>query len=268
MRPSPPSRALRLLASLAALLLLGLPALGQEDDASHRIEIRKIAKSCEGEECEEERHVVIHLDEEGLDLSSIPGISELELLGDEGHNVFFFGGGGGSYLGVQLVGLTDALRRHFGVPEGQGVMVSEVGDDTPAWRAGIQAGDVITAAGGEPVSSSSGLSQIIRSTEPGASIDFEVWRDGVPITISAQVDEREPRNRARAFFLDCDDDDADCSRVTVRGLDVGCDGGECGVVVRCDDGDCTCTVNGEDRDCESLESFQWRDRRRHFQQQQ
>lgn len=266
-RPAPRT-ALRLLACLAALALFGAPAFSQ-DDNPHRVEIRKIAKICEGENCSEDKHFVIRLGGDGLDLSAIPGIAELELLGNSaGDNLFFFGGGRGGYLGVQLVGLTDALRAHFGVPEGQGVMVSEVADDTAAWRAGIQAGDVITAVGGERVSSSGALSKIIRSAEPGASVDLEVWRDGRPTTFTAQLEERESLGRTRTLFLDCNDGEEDCNRVTVRGLDVGCDGGDCDVLVRCEDGQCTCTVNGEDKDCESLDELQWHDRRLLRRQQQ
>lgn len=300
-RQSPSRSPLRLLSTAlgAALvsLVAGLPALSQEklsqeklsqenlsqenlaqenreenqtrDEGSHRIEIRKIARVCEGEDCEEDRRVVIQLDDQRLSLPSIPGLANLELLRDDGSNVFVFGGGAGGYLGVQLIGLTEALRSHFGVPEGQGVLVSEVSEDTPAWRAGLEAGDVITAVGSEEVSSSSALARMIRSTEPGASVDLEVWREGQPITITAQIDERASPAGARAFFLDCEDDEDGCNHVTLRGLDFGCDGGDCEVEVSCEDGECTCTVDGEDNDCESLERFQWNgDRRFHFRQQQ
>jgi hypothetical protein len=269
----PASRLLPALLSLAVLLAAGAPAWAQDDEP--RVVMRKIERSCEGEGCKDDDHVVIELD--GAPLldklgEHFPGFGRFDLLsgGEDGRNVFFFRGDGGSYLGVQLVGLTEALRAHFGVPEGQGVMVSEVSDDTPAWRAGIQAGDIITAVDGKPVASTGELARAIRAVEAGAPVDLEVWRDGSPQTITAQVERREPPAHARAFFLDCQGGE-DCNKVTVRGLDVGCESGSCTLEVTCDDGDCTCTVNGEQRDCESLDDFQWRDRRplrdRHRQQQ-
>src|SRR5512147_3086170 len=54
-------------------------------------------------------------------------------------------------LGVMVMSLTPALRRHFGVAGDRGVMVAEVEPGTPAAGAGLAAGDIITAVGATPV---------------------------------------------------------------------------------------------------------------------
>ncbi|HVS12972.1 MAG TPA: PDZ domain-containing protein [Thermoanaerobaculia bacterium] len=249
---------------LCVLIGAGLPAWAQDDEP--RVLIRKIERSCEGEGCANDGRVVIELDGSDPFFGNLgehfPALRRFEVRpgGEDGHNVFFYRGEGGGYLGVQLVGLTEALRAHFGVPEGLGVMVSEVGDDTPAWRAGIQAGDVVTAVDGEEIRSSGELARAIRGAESGASVGLEVWRDGKPLTLTAQVERREPPARTRAFFLNCQDDE-DCNQVQVRGLEVGCEGEGCTLEVTCKDGDCTCTVDGETRDCAALDGFHRLDRR-------
>lgn len=107
---------------------------------------------------------------------------------------------GGAYLGVELVNLNEPLRAHFGVPEGSGVLVSNVVDDSPAARAGVQVGDIITRFDGEDVTSSRKLTTMVRKAEAGDPADLEVWRDGKVETVSTTLDER-PRPDLRANYF-------------------------------------------------------------------
>ncbi len=110
---------------------------------------------------------------------------------------------GGAYLGVELINLNEPLRAHFGVPEGSGVLVSNVVDGSPAARAGVQVGDVITRFDGEDVTSSRKLSTMVRKAEAGDPADLEVWRDGKVETLGTTLDER-PRPDLQAnsvYFL-------------------------------------------------------------------
>ncbi len=104
---------------------------------------------------------------------------------------------GGAYLGVELVNLNEPLRAHFGVPEGSGVLVSNVVDDSPAARAGVQVGDIITRFDGNDVTSSRKLTTMVRKAEAGDPADLELWRDGKVETVSTTLDER-PRPDLRA----------------------------------------------------------------------
>ncbi len=106
----------------------------------------------------------------------------------------------GAYLGVELVNLNEPLRAHFGVPEGSGVLVSNVVDDSPAARAGVQVGDIITRFDGEDVTSSRKLTTMVRKAEAGDPADLEIWRDGKVVTVSTTLDERPgPDLRANYF---------------------------------------------------------------------
>ncbi len=107
---------------------------------------------------------------------------------------------GGAYLGVELVNLNEPLRAHFGVPEGSGVLVSNVMDGSPAARAGIQVGDILTRFDGEDVASSRKLTTMVRKAEAGDPADIEIWRDGKVETVSTTLDER-PRPDLRANYF-------------------------------------------------------------------
>src|SRR5215475_13923485 len=58
------------------------------------------------------------------------------------------------YLGTALMDLTPELRTHFGVPEEAGVMVSRVESGSPAEKAGLKVGDILTRVDGAAVKSS------------------------------------------------------------------------------------------------------------------
>ncbi|MCY3934020.1 MAG: PDZ domain-containing protein [Acidobacteria bacterium] len=106
----------------------------------------------------------------------------------------------GAYLGVELVNLNEPLRAHFGVPEGSGVLVSNVVDDSPAARAGVQVGDIVTRFDGEDVTSSRKLTTMVRKAEAGDPADLEIWRDGKVETVGTTLDER-PRPDLQANYF-------------------------------------------------------------------
>jgi hypothetical protein len=98
-----------------------------------------------------------------------------------------------SYLGVQLVELTPELRRHFGVPEETGVLISRVTEESPAAAAGIEVGDILTALDGEGLESPADLVHGIARHESGDTVDLEIWRGGRMQQIPATLAEREGR---------------------------------------------------------------------------
>lgn len=60
-------------------------------------------------------------------------------------------------IGVDVAQVDDVLRSHLGLPEGKGLIVTGVGDDSPAAKAGLQKNDVLTAVGGEEIASLEGF---------------------------------------------------------------------------------------------------------------
>lgn len=88
------------------------------------------------------------------------------------------------YLGVQMTTLTPELARKnnddpnavFLVPEVNGVIVVKVMPGTPAAKAGIRRGDVITAIDGQPVRSAENLQEVVENSRLGQSLKVEIQR--------------------------------------------------------------------------------------------
>lgn len=70
-------------------------------------------------------------------------------------------------IGVSAMQLTKQLADYFGIASGKGVLVTSVTDDGPAAKAGIRAGDVITAVDGEAVDSLSQMSRVLNRKKEG-----------------------------------------------------------------------------------------------------
>src|SRR5688572_28068188 len=58
---------------------------------------------------------------------------------------------GGARLGVKVQEMSEELRDYFGAPDDAGVLVNSVVKDSPAEKAGIKPGDVITEVDGKKV---------------------------------------------------------------------------------------------------------------------
>jgi S1-C subfamily serine protease len=93
-------------------------------------------------------------------------------------------------LGVEVQDLNPDLGSYFQVPDGGGVLVTKVIEDTPAERAGMKAGDVILDVGGKSVATASDLQRELRDLEPGA-VRLTVQRRGTRQSLTAQIEERE-----------------------------------------------------------------------------
>jgi serine protease Do len=71
------------------------------------------------------------------------------------------------HIGVTTTELTKQLAEYFGIADGRGVLVTSVTDDGPSARAGLKAGDVITAVDGEKVDSTGDISRIVNRKKEG-----------------------------------------------------------------------------------------------------
>ena len=106
-------------------------------------------------------------------------------------------GGGRGRLGVTYQEVGDQLARYFKV-EG-GLLVTHVGEFTPAEQAGVKAGDVIVAANGKTVRSSDDLREAIEQTGDGAELTLGLHREGRALEVKAKLSERRDRIRRRAI---------------------------------------------------------------------
>jgi len=100
-----------------------------------------------------------------------------------------------SRLGISLVDITPELRSHFGAPKDAGVLVGSVEKDSPAAKAGIEVGDVVTSVDGEKCESSGEIGRAIRGKSAGETVSLEVVRKGSSKKLTAKVEERPAGDR-------------------------------------------------------------------------
>ncbi|HYR46041.1 MAG TPA: PDZ domain-containing protein [Thermoanaerobaculia bacterium] len=116
--------------------------------------------------------------------------------GDDEPFVYHLGGLGRVRIGVRLIEITPELRAHYGAPREAGVLVGGVEPDSPAAKAGIQVGDVITSAEGERIASARDLSAAVRRKKGGEAVKLEVARDRAVRSLTVTVEERKGREIA------------------------------------------------------------------------
>ena len=103
-----------------------------------------------------------------------------------------------SYLGVQVQGVTPSIAKAMNLPGPQGALVANVSPDSPASRAGLQSGDVITSINGNPVDESNQLRMTVSMMSPGQDAHLKVIRDGQVRDFTVKVEEMPGEKTQRA----------------------------------------------------------------------
>jgi serine protease Do len=102
-------------------------------------------------------------------------------------------------LGVSAQDLTPQLAEYFGVKEG--VLVSAVTAESVAGKAGLKAGDVITAIDGSTVARVSDVRRRVERLDDGEDFTIAVTRDRKPVTLNAKMSVPDTRARRRVVGL-------------------------------------------------------------------
>lgn len=102
-------------------------------------------------------------------------------------------------LGVQVMSMTEQLRKFFGVPKGQGVLVAEVKDGTPGKQAGLRAGDVVLKVDGDDVSSVWDVRNALADRNKGERVDMLIVRSKARRKLSALLDTDPAASMFRGF---------------------------------------------------------------------
>ena len=100
------------------------------------------------------------------------------------------------WLGVAIQPLTPELAKSFGLAAPNGAVVTAVTDGSPAQKAGVTRGDVITRYDGRAVARASDLPRAVAETPVGRAVPLEVVRDGQRKTLTvnvARLAEDEPK---------------------------------------------------------------------------
>jgi serine protease Do/serine protease DegQ len=90
-------------------------------------------------------------------------------------------------LGVSMYTVTPDIAHSLGLPSAVGALVSQVVEGSPADKAGIRTGDVITSVNGQPVKSNSELRNTIGLLRVGDKVEIGMVRDGKPLHVTAVI---------------------------------------------------------------------------------
>jgi serine protease Do len=93
------------------------------------------------------------------------------------------------YMGIGITDVTPENSKFFDLTKSSGAVVTQVEQDSPGGKAGLQVGDVITGLNGKTVSDAGQLQVEVGQTAPGTTIKLDVIRNGknetVPVTLEA-----------------------------------------------------------------------------------
>jgi serine protease Do len=103
--------------------------------------------------------------------------------------------GQGGRVGLSVESLTPQLEEYFGVKDG--VLVRSVTDGSAAAKAGVRAGDVLTAVNGSRVSDASDVARALNRIDDGDEFSLEIVREKKTQTLKGKMERHQARARSR-----------------------------------------------------------------------
>ncbi|WP_150302799.1 S1C family serine protease [Pseudomonas saliphila] len=91
------------------------------------------------------------------------------------------------WLGVEVQPVTPELAASYNLKQNEGIVITGLYRDGPAWQAGLQPGDLILRIDNQPASSGRDAMNQVARADPGETVTMEVLRDGNTHTFVAQV---------------------------------------------------------------------------------
>jgi serine protease Do len=117
------------------------------------------------------------------------------------------------WIGVQIQPVTQDIADSLGLKKAEGALVAEPQKDSPAVKAGIEAGDVITAVDGKPVKDARDLAKKIGALPPKASVKLAVLHKGAEKTVTLTLGEMPAVKAARADVTPSDSGAVDLGKL-------------------------------------------------------
>ncbi len=93
----------------------------------------------------------------------------------------------GGWLGVAIAEVTPEKAKELKLSTAHGVVVSQIGENSPAAKAGLKKDDVITEYNGQRVEGAVEFRRMVRETPVGHTAQLTVWRDAHSQTLSVEI---------------------------------------------------------------------------------
>lgn len=100
-------------------------------------------------------------------------------------------------VGILMEEVSNEAIQRYGIPDG--AYISAVLDGSCADKAGIQAGDIITAVDDTDITSAEELREAVKAHKAGEKVNFTLWRNNETLTVTATLDEYD---QARSEAMD------------------------------------------------------------------
>lgn len=102
------------------------------------------------------------------------------------------------FLGVRYMLVNELVKKRFGLTVDHGALVLREGipgrpavvSESPAAKAGLAEGDIITAINGTNISRETGIEDVLENIELGSAIRIDVLREGKPVALDCKAEER------------------------------------------------------------------------------
>jgi serine protease Do len=102
------------------------------------------------------------------------------------------------WLGVQIQPVTAGIANSLGMKKAEGAIVDEPQANSPAAKAGIESGDVITALNGTPVKDAHELARTIGNMAPDTSVKLDILRKGETKALTVTLGQMPNEQQAKA----------------------------------------------------------------------
>lgn len=118
------------------------------------------------------------------------------------------------WLGVLIQDVTRDLAESFGMAKPHGALVSKVVPDSPADKAGLQAGDIVIAFADTTIETSADLPPLVGNTRIGNDVSIKVIREGKQRTVRVKIGELPPNEELQLATSGRDD------QMSIKRLDI------------------------------------------------
>jgi serine protease Do len=155
-----------------------------------------------------ERNLTVQLDKSQASWADVERIEKMiPKMGDSRTFSFSMPGFNRPRMGVQITDLSEQLGEYFGVADGEGALITEVVEESPAQKAGLQAGDVIVKIDNDDVENTSDVYAALEDFEGGEKVAVDVLRKGQKKSFAVELAEPERIYAEEAWTPRAGDDD-------------------------------------------------------------